>query len=80
MVAGGDDIEPRGIARVKAAAYIGVGVTKFDEMVADRRMPRPKRIDARKVWDRLELDAAFEALPHDDEDDSDGNPWDNASA
>jgi hypothetical protein len=37
---------PRGMSRDEAARYIGVGTTKFDEMVADRRMPRPKRVDA----------------------------------
>jgi excisionase family DNA binding protein len=38
---------PRGLSRDEAARYIGVGTTKFDEMVADGRMPRPKRIDGR---------------------------------
>ena len=42
--------------------YIGVGATKFDEMVGDGRMPRPKRIDGRTVWDRIRLDEAFDAL------------------
>ena len=46
------------------AAYIGVGATKFDEMVKDGRMPQPRTIDGRLVWDRLELDVAFAALPH----------------
>ena len=55
-------LAPRGLSRVQAAEYIGVGVTKFDEMVADGRMPRPKRIDGRLVWDRIRLDEAFEAL------------------
>jgi predicted DNA-binding transcriptional regulator AlpA len=55
-------LAPRGLSRVQAAEYIGVGVTKFDEMVADGRMPRPKCIDSRKVWDRIKLDEAFAAL------------------
>lgn len=54
---------PRGLSREEAARYIGVGATKFDEMVADRRMPRPKRIDGRVIWDRYALDAAFTDLP-----------------
>jgi predicted DNA-binding transcriptional regulator AlpA len=54
---------PRGMSRDEAARYIGVGVTKFDEMVADRRMPRPKRVDGRVIWDRLKIDAAFTDLP-----------------
>lgn len=53
---------PRGLSREEAARYVGVGPTKFDELVADRRMPRPKRIDGRVVWDRLALDAAFSEI------------------
>jgi hypothetical protein len=55
----------RGLSRVDAAIYVGVGLTKFDEMVADGRMPAPRRIDGRKIWDVRELDASFEDLPHD---------------
>jgi predicted DNA-binding transcriptional regulator AlpA len=51
------------MSREDAARYVGVGITKFDEMVADGRMPKPKRIDGRVVWDRLRLDAAFSDLP-----------------
>lgn len=59
-------LAPRGLSRVQAAEYVGIGVTKFDEMVRDRRMPSPKRIDGRTVWDRVQLDAAFAALPSDE--------------
>jgi predicted DNA-binding transcriptional regulator AlpA len=55
---------PRGLNRLEAAIYIGVGPDKFDEMVADRRMPKPRQIDRRIVWDRVELDIAFSELPH----------------
>jgi predicted DNA-binding transcriptional regulator AlpA len=53
---------PRGLHREQAAAYIGVGTTLFDAMVKDGRMPQPKRINARTVWDRLALDSSFEKL------------------
>ena len=53
----------RGLNRLQSANYIGCSATKFDEMVDDGRMPGPKRIDGRKVWDVRELDLAFEALP-----------------
>lgn len=56
---------PRGLCREEAARYVGVGTTKFDELVAARRMPKPKRIDGRTVWDRVALDAAFTDLPDD---------------
>jgi hypothetical protein len=57
-------LAPRGICRNAAAAYIGVSPCKFDEMVADHRMPAPRRIDGRKVWDVRDLDLAFDALPY----------------
>jgi excisionase family DNA binding protein len=66
--------ERRGLSRGEAAEYIGVGVSKFDALVADKRMPAPKRIDGRRVWDRRQVDRAFDCL--------DGgagvgaNPWD----
>ena len=53
------------MSREEAARYVGVGITKFDQMVEDGRMPRPKRIDGRVVWDRLQLEAAFTDLPED---------------
>jgi predicted DNA-binding transcriptional regulator AlpA len=55
---------PRGLSREEAARYVGVGTVKFDEMVADRRMPKPRRIDKRIIWDRVELDIAFSELPY----------------
>jgi predicted DNA-binding transcriptional regulator AlpA len=66
----------RGLSRNDAAAYVGCGPTKFDEMVADGRMPPPRRIDGRKVWDVVELDSHFDALPHDDSAAATGNSWD----
>ncbi len=65
-------LPPRGLARVQSAVYIGTGTTQWDEMVADGRMPKPKRIDGRNIWDRLEIDEAFAALPSE----ADSNPWD----
>jgi hypothetical protein len=60
-----DTLRPRLIDRKAAADYVGVGVTKFDEMVADGRMPAPKRIDSRKLWCVRALDTATDALPDD---------------
>lgn len=63
---------PLGLSREDAAHYIGISATKFDQLVADRRMPRPKRIDGRVVWDRRAIEAAFTELP----DDARRNPLD----
>jgi predicted DNA-binding transcriptional regulator AlpA len=69
----------RGLTRVEAAAYIGVSPGKFDELVRDGRMPPPKRIDGRKVWDIQDLDLAFDALPSENET-SAGSTWDDFRA
>jgi predicted DNA-binding transcriptional regulator AlpA len=69
-------IMPRGLSRTEAATYIGVSPSLFDQMVKDGRMPAPKSINARVVWDRYRLDEAFEALP----DKEDRNPWDEDGA
>lgn len=53
----------RGLSRIEAAEYIGIGLTKFDCLVSEGRMPAPRRIDTRKIWDVRELDMAFDALP-----------------
>jgi predicted DNA-binding transcriptional regulator AlpA len=69
-------LPPRGLSRVESAAYVGVSPSLFDEMVKDGRMPNPKRINSRSVWDRKRLDDAFESLPDNDS----GNPWDKDEA
>lgn len=53
---------PRGLNRDEAAYYIGVGSTKFDELVRGGQMPKPKRIGGRVVWDRAQLDLAFSEI------------------
>lgn len=64
---------PRGLSREEAARYVGVGVTLFDELVADGRMPKPKVINRRVLWDRFALDVFFAELP-----DAARNAWDAA--
>lgn len=64
----------RGLRREEAAAYVGCSARKFDELVADGRMPKPKRVDGVVVWDLRRLDFAFDALP--DEGSHVSNTWD----
>lgn len=62
-------LAPRLIGREAAAAYIDVSPVKFDEMVRDGRMPRPKLLGGRrKAWDVRALDAAVDLLPVDGDD------------
>jgi hypothetical protein len=67
---------PRGLSRVQAAEYIGVSPSLFDDMCRDGRMPKPKVINSRRVWDIRQLDMAFSALP----DVETNNPWDQVAA
>ena len=68
-------IPRRGLSREEAAMYVGISAGKFDELVRNRRMPAPKRIDHRKVWDVRDLDVAFDALPSENPQ-SQGSSWD----
>jgi len=54
-----------GLPEPEAAAAIGISQRKFRDLVADKRIPRPRRIDGRLVWDVDELHAAFKEFPHD---------------
>ena len=69
-------LPPRGLSRVEAASYVGISASLFDQMVADGRMPGPKRINRRAIWDRLRLDRAFDELPDDGDRD---DPWESAA-
>jgi excisionase family DNA binding protein len=69
---------PLGLSREEAAEYVGVSASLFDAMVKDGRMPPPKTINRRRVFDRHRLDAAFAALP--DEGETADNPWHRGAA
>lgn len=64
----------RGLSRDEAAMYVGISPSKFDQLLTDGRMPMPRRIDGRKVWDIRDLDLAFDSLPM--EDGPVGGSWD----
>lgn len=69
-------LPPRGLCREAAAQYVGVSHSKFDQMVGNGRMPKAIRIDGRNVWDRNELDRAFDVLSGRIEPAHAGGSWD----
>lgn len=73
-------LSPRLVSREAAAAYVCISPTKFDEMVRDGRMPRARRIDARKVWCVRELDGAADNLPIDGQDAAQDSTWEDIDA
>lgn len=56
-------IPRRGLNEAEASVYVGIGTTKFREMIAAKTMPAPRMIGTRRVWDIAHLDAAFDNLP-----------------
>jgi hypothetical protein len=53
---------PRGMCADRAAAYCDLTKTKFLEGVDNGTWPQPKDADGTPRWDRLDLDAAWDAL------------------
>ena len=53
----------RGLSRSCAAEYVRCSPRKFDQMILDELMPAPRLIGTKRIWDRVELDEAFEELP-----------------
>jgi hypothetical protein len=68
---------PRGLPKTESALYVGVGEKLFDEMVQDGRMPKPRLINSKKIWDMRQLDTHFDRLPGGDE--AELNEWDGAA-
>ena len=54
---------PLGMSRIEAARYVGVSLTMYDRMVRDGRMPQPKVVNSRVIWDRRKIEVFFAALP-----------------
>ena len=71
-------LEPFGLTREEAAAACRISASKFDQLVADGRMPQPRMIDGRRVWSTTEVRRAFHALPKKGGD-GERNEWDDAA-
>jgi hypothetical protein len=61
----------RGLDESEAAVYLSLSPSFFRKLVELARMPRPRVIDGRRVWDVEELDLAFKLMPREG---GDGNP------
>ena len=58
-------INARGLRADDAAAYLGMGKTKFLELVDNGTIPRPMNLGGIRIWDRFDLDAVLEAAKED---------------
>ena len=59
-------ISPRGLRADDAAEYLGIGKTKFLELVDRGTIPRAVIIDGIKIWDRFDLDAVIDGAKEED--------------
>jgi excisionase family DNA binding protein len=53
----------RGLDENEAAVYLSLSPSFFRKLVGRGRMPRPRLIGERRIWDVEELDLAFKSLP-----------------
>ena len=53
----------RGLDENEAAIYLSLSPSFFRKLVELKKMPRPRLIGERRIWDVEELDLAFKALP-----------------
>lgn len=56
-------IIPFAVGRDAAAALVGVSSGFFDKLVKTGRMPQPREVDGRVLWDSDEVRAAWRAMP-----------------
>jgi predicted DNA-binding transcriptional regulator AlpA len=59
---------PRGMRAERAAAYLDMSKSTFLELVDEGILPKPRRVRGIVVWDRLDLDSAFDDLRGTDDD------------
>ncbi|RAN30666.1 helix-turn-helix transcriptional regulator [Hyphomonas pacifica] len=54
---------PRLLKAPDAAGYLGMGETKFQELVRDGRIQGPREVDGLVLWDVRDLDDFVDSLP-----------------
>ena len=74
-------MQPRGLRRASAAAYLGISPSLFDKQRAAGNIPPPKILFGVTVWDRHALDLLFDGNPvHSAANDNSSDYWDRACA
>ncbi len=68
--------ERRGVDRWEAADIVGVSPRFFDRLVREGTMPRPIALHGRKIWNRNQIEKAFDALTCTNESHPSTNSWD----
>jgi len=58
---------PRAMRADRAAAYLDMSPASFHRLVDEEVLPRGHTVKGMVIWDRYELDAAFESLKDGDD-------------
>jgi hypothetical protein len=53
---------PRGMRSDGAAVYLGMSEASFFRLIEDKLMPEGMTVRGMKIWDRYDLDTAFDNL------------------
>jgi predicted DNA-binding transcriptional regulator AlpA len=56
------DYAPRGMRLERAAAYLDMSTSSFLRLIEEGLMPAGHEVRGMKIWDRHEIDTAFEEL------------------
>jgi predicted DNA-binding transcriptional regulator AlpA len=64
QIESGPAYPPRAMRDQQAAAYLGMSRASFLRLVEEGVMPAPIKVKGMTMWDRLDLDDAFEELKH----------------
>lgn len=70
----------RGLDECESAVYLSLSPSFFRQLVQSGRMPRPRVIGHRRIWDIDELDLAFKALPREGGETCPNNDGDDADS
>jgi excisionase family DNA binding protein len=66
---------PRAMRADRAAAYLSIATSTFLKLVAEKRLPRSKKLGGIVLWDRVELDAFVEHFEGEADEKSIDDKW-----
>jgi hypothetical protein len=69
-------VQPRGLRRAAAAAYLGISPSHFDKQREAGAIPAPKLLLGVMLYDRFDLDPIFDGKTAVAANDNDVNEWD----
>ena len=68
-------IIPFAVSRDTGAALLGISGGTFDKLVRAGKLPEPREVESRILWDAKEIEAAWRAMPKRGQP-STSNEWD----